>query len=419
MKGIKSIDGEIPRITKIMMFDPTERLPEGFHTYIALLTNTIIEKISAVSGIHILKDFNIKLSLGSLDPTVSNQPNFSPLVHAISKRSPILSDDFDPNQAYVGLARQKVATESRLGNWGLDRIDQPSFKRDGWYHYHPSGGEGVRVVVMDSGITPHRDFEDRLLPSRSFIQDNNIQDDSNTSGHGTFVASFIGSSKTGVAKKANLQSFTIVDGFEAKYSRILIAMYVLSDDVVTSRKRKKEKIVVNMSFGFPKATATAFDLKKGMYEIESLAVRMVEVGAILVKSAGNSGADECDMVLNRVPEIINVGAINMDDQRWEFSNYGDCVDIYAPGHRVLGFDPDLNVYHHGSGTSFAAPHVAGVIALYLSSEFFDEVPMGKLAAIVKEQLIKNAWILPTRIDSFQGTFPRVVNAIPKFLYQRL
>ncbi|KAI9142693.1 peptidase S8/S53 domain-containing protein [Paraphysoderma sedebokerense] len=412
-KGIRSIDGEMPRITDIMIHDPSPRLPEGFHTYIALLTSTIIEKISTISGIHVLKDFDIKLSFGSINPTFP----MNPLTHSISKRAAPSSTQNTPSLGYAGLLNQRLSMKILSDNWGLDRIDQRSSIRDGWYHFHKSSGDGVRVVVMDSGIEPHPHFEDRVLPPVSFVEDS---ENSTTSSHGTIIASIVGSSKTGVAKKAKLQSYTLVNGNVISYAQILRGMNALSNDVITSRKSGKEKVVVNLSFGFTK-TSAAFDLEIGLYNIESLAIVMVENGAVLVKSAGNSGSDECDMVLNRVPEIIHVGAITMDDRKLEESNYGSCVDVFAPGHHVLGYDPELNGYHPGSGTSFAAPHVAGVIALYLSSGHFDNVSDENLAAVIKETLIRNAWTLHggdlAGIESFEGTFPRIVNSVPKFMYE--
>ena len=250
-------------------------------------------------------------------------------------------------------SRASLSATQNNAPWNLDRIDQLTggVPRPGTYNYATSG-EGVHVYVIDSGIKKdHPDFGDRASWDFSAIDDGRGADDCN--GHGTHVAGIVGGTTWGVAKKVRLHSVRVNGCGEFDSSASLMMAGV---DWVTGNHVKPA--VVNMSM-------TTFN-----HEALNDAVRnSISAGIVYVLAAGNVNMDACSFSPGNIADVagaITVGATDDRDYRASFSNFGACVDLFAPGMWITSAALDgLQVLKNG--TSQAAPHVAGVVAQYLES----------------------------------------------------
>jgi len=231
--------------------------------------------------------------------------------------------------------------------WGLDRIDQRDMPLTITYDYDKTGA-GVHVYVIDTGIrSTHVDFGGRASKDYDSIGDGQNGNDCN--GHGTHVAGTIGGATYGVAKGVQLHAVRVLDcGGYGTYSGVIAGV-----DWVTANHLSPA--AANMSLGGPANTALDMAIKN-----------MINSGVVLAVAAGNSSANACGESPARVPAAITVGATDSTDTRAYYSNWGTCLDIFAPGSYVTSdwntSDYDANTI---SGTSMASPHVAGVAALYL------------------------------------------------------
>ena len=241
--------------------------------------------------------------------------------------------------------------------WGIDRIDQSSLPLNTTYNY-TSTGSGVDAYVIDTGMLgTHTEFTNRMGDGYTAINDGNGTVDCN--GHGTHVAGTIGGTTYGVAKEVTLIPVRV---FGCAGSTTNSAIIDGINWVMT--KHVARPAVANMSLGGGASLA-----------LDTAVNNLINDGVIVVVAAGNSKQDACKSSPARVPAAITVAASDKSDVFASFSNRGKCVDIIAPGVAITsaGITSTSSAVLK-SGTSMAAPHVAGAVARALS--------MGRAASTV-------------------------------------
>src|SRR5215216_2106924 len=228
--------------------------------------------------------------------------------------------------------------------WGLDRIDQRNRPLSGSYTFNWTGS-GVRAYVIDTGIrTTHTQFGGRA--SNVFDAFGGNGQDCN--GHGTHVAGTIGGSTYGVAKSALLRGVRVLNCSGSGSNSGVIA----GVDWVTNNHINPA--VANMSLGGGASSA-----------VDTAVNNLANSGVPIAVAAGNSNTDACTQSPARAANAITVGSITQSGSRSSFSNFGVCLDIFAPGSAILStYATSDTATATLSGTSMASPHVAGVAALY-------------------------------------------------------
>lgn len=228
--------------------------------------------------------------------------------------------------------------------WGLDRIDQRNRPLSGTYTYNWTGS-GVRAYIIDTGIrTAHTQFGGRA--SNVFDAFGGSGQDCN--GHGTHVAGTVGGSTYGVAKSALLRGVRVLDcGGSGSTSGVIAGV-----DWV--RQNHIAPAVANMSLGGGASSA-----------LDTAVNNLHNAGVTIAVAAGNSNTIACNSSPARAVNAITTGSTTSTDARSSFSNYGTCLDIFAPGSSIVSAWYTSNTATATlSGTSMASPHVAGVAALY-------------------------------------------------------
>lgn len=256
----------------------------------------------------------------------------------------------DPRVDYVeqDVVVRTQAVQDNPPSWGLDRVDQRSRTLNQKYGYVTTASN-VTAYIVDTGIrTSHTTFGGRATWGRNSIDSNNTD----CNGHGTHVAGTVGGSHYGVAKGVKLVAVKVLN---CQGSGTLSA---LVDGLNWVAANARKPAVVNLSLGFGGANSTA----------DSAVRNVISKGITVVAAGGNSGQDACNYSPGRVSEAITVGATDSGDKRASFSNYGRCLDIFAPGVSIRSSWKDSNTSSKVlNGTSMATPHVAGAAALYLAA----------------------------------------------------
>ncbi|MDD3764911.1 MAG: S8 family peptidase [Nevskiales bacterium] len=258
------------------------------------------------------------------------------------------------------------ATQSNA-TWGLDRIDQRNLPLDSQYSYPNQAGQGVTVYVIDTGLNAtHQEFTGRVGAGRNFAPNSGgllctllglgcSTDPANTTdcnGHGTHVSGTAVGTTYGVAKQATIVPVRVLgcNGSGSNSGVIAGVDWVAANAQLPA--------VANMSLGGGDSSA-----------LDQAVENAVASGVTFVVAAGNDNANACSGSPNKVPEAITVGATTSSDARASYSNYGSCVDLFAPGSNITSAWYDSSTATDTiSGTSMASPHVAGAAALVLGAQ---------------------------------------------------
>lgn len=258
----------------------------------------------------------------------------------------------NPNVLLVepdGVATASVEQTLTADQWGLDRIDVRPRTFDLRYHYD-TDGTGVHVYILDTGIKlSHPEFGGRAAFYANYTTSPSTDD---LQGHGTHVAGTVGGTSVGVAKNVSLYAVKVLgDNGSGAYSWIIAAV-----DAVTGIKQANpaRPMVGNMSLGGGVSLS-----------LNTAVNNSVAAGVVWAVAAGNSNASACNASPSSAAAALTVGASTSADARASFSNYGTCVDLFAPGAAIYSSTNDGG-YASWNGTSMASPHVAGAAALYLS-----------------------------------------------------
>ena len=276
---------------------------------------------------HALKGFSVELTRGQ--------------AIALARNARVASVEADqPVEAFV---TQSPAT------WGLDRIDQRDLPLSNSYTYNQNG-QGVHMYVIDTGVLgSHQEFSGRMGNGYTAISDGRGTTDCN--GHGTHVAGTTGGTTYGVAKAVTIHPVRVLGCTGSGTNSGVIA----GVDWVTANHVKPA--VANMSLGGGASTA-----------LDSAVQNSIAAGVSFAVAAGNDNQNACNFSPARAANAVTVGATTSTDARSSFSNWGTCLDVFAPGSSITSaWYTSTTATNTISGTSMASPHVAGALALYLQT----------------------------------------------------
>jgi serine protease len=280
------------------------------------------------------------------------------------------------NNSFVASVEQdQVVNASALHSvrslsWGLDRIDQRASALDGRYTYDDTAAP-VNVYVLDTGIlTSHTQFEGRAVPGYNFVDNNANSNDCN--GHGTHCAGTIAGKDYGVCKHCRLIAVKVLAcGGSGTLSSLISGI--------------NWAISHAQSTGIPSVISMSLGTQGVVSALNAAVTSAVNAGIVTVVAAGNDNADACNYSPASTPSAITVGAVSSSTGKSSYSNFGSCVDIFAPGDNIpsawIGSNTAVMLF---SGTSQATPHVAGVAAIYRSYN------PSKTALQIRDDIVQSA-----------------------------
>ncbi|XP_787678.4 uncharacterized protein LOC582641 [Strongylocentrotus purpuratus] len=265
------------------------------------------------------------------------------------------------------ITQDGVVRTSGVASWGLDRIDQRELPLDGIANFK-GNGSGINAYIIDTGIYPESlYFDGRATPAFDASPKKGAYG-IDCNGHGTHCAGIIGGNTYGVARGVELFGVRVLGckGSGATSDVIAGIEYVAASG--------QQPAVASMSLGgFPNKA------------LDNAVQGLIDAGVIVVAAAGNFDMHACKSSPARVTEAITVGATDITDKRADFSNYGKCVDVFAPGVDIpsawIGGPEETRIL---SGTSMACPHVAGAAAIALGNT------RGQSPTQLKQEIIDNA-----------------------------
>jgi Subtilase family/Proprotein convertase P-domain/Peptidase inhibitor I9 len=252
--------------------------------------------------------------------------------------------------------------------WGLNRIDQRDLPLNSSFRYDVTASN-VRAYIIDSGIrTTHADFGGRAVWGINTTGDGK---DTDCNGHGTHVAGTVAGAKHGVAKNVTLVAVKVLNcAGSGSFAGVAAGI-----DWVTAQHQPGNPAVANISLGSAGSDSA----------IETAVRNSIADGVVYAVASGNSGSNACNFTPARVAEAITVNATTTADARAPYSNFGTCTDLFAPGQNIRSaWNSSDTASNAVSGTSMAAPHVAGAAALLLS------VTPTATPATIADQLVNNA-----------------------------
>ena len=236
-------------------------------------------------------------------------------------------------------------------SWGLDRIDQRTLPLNSQISTSQNGF-GVTAYIIDTGIrADHAQFGDRVTAGFDAFTDGQNSNDCN--GHGTHVAGTVGGSTYGVAPEVSLVAIRVLNCSGSGSTSGVIA----GINWATANHAAGVPAVANMSLGGGYSPA-----------LNTATQNAISDGISFAVAAGNENADACNVSPASAPNALTVGSTTSSDSRSSFSNWGTCVDIFAPGSAITSaWHSSSSATNTISGTSMASPHVAGAAALLLSA----------------------------------------------------
>jgi len=345
-------------IDNILVYNPATVIPDQ---YIVVFKDEVVD-VQARAMVSrnltfkqakqaLIREISVDLATragGDVDRTYSSALNG--FVLKSSAKNAVSALTKDNRVAYIEADQMlSVGATQNNATWGLDRIDQTNLPLNGTYVFNQDG-TGVNAYIIDTGVRiSHNQFGNRGRAGFTAINDGRGSSDCN--GHGTHVAGTVGSSTYGVAKNTTIHAVRVL-GCNGSGSNSGVIAGV--DWVAANHS---DPAVANMSLGGGVSGA-----------LDSAVNSVVNQGVTMVVAAGNDNSNACNFSPARASRAITVGSTIRTDARSSFSNFGTCLDIFAPGSSITStWSTSNSATNTISGTSMAAPHVAGAAALYLDA----------------------------------------------------